>query len=60
FLLFEPGGVIGLVRRSQALVRKFNIHGGEGGEPAEIIDLPSTAAAHHGVGDSTATKGEEA
>ncbi len=60
FLLFEPGGVIGLVRRSQALVRKFNIHGGEGGEPAEITDLPSTADAHLGVGDSAVTEGEEA
>jgi branched-chain amino acid transport system permease protein len=60
FLLFEPGGVIGLVRRGQALVRKLHIHGGEGGEPAEIIDLPSTADAHLGVGDSAVTKGEEA
>ena len=60
FLLFEPGGVVGFVRRSQALVRKFTIHAGEGGEPAEITDLPSTADAHLGVGDSAATKGEEA
>jgi branched-chain amino acid transport system permease protein len=60
FLLFEPGGVLGLVRRSQALVRKLNIHGGEGGEPAEITDLPSIAGAHSDVGDSAVTKGEEA
>ena len=60
FLLFEPGGVIGLVRRSQALVRKFKIHGGEGGEPAEITDLPSSPDAHFDVGDSAVTKGEGA
>lgn len=41
FLLFEPGGVVGLVRRGQALTRKFNSHKDEGGEPAEITDLPS-------------------
>ena len=40
FLLFEPGGVIGLVRRGQALARKLNAHSDEGGEPAEITDLP--------------------
>ena len=40
FLLFEPGGVIGLVRRCQALMRKFSHHDErEGGEPAEIVDL---------------------
>lgn len=40
FLLFEPGGVIGLVRRFQALIRKFSHHDErEGGEPAEIVDL---------------------
>ena len=41
FLLFEPGGVIGLVRRGQALTRKFNSHKDEGGESAEITDLPA-------------------
>ncbi len=41
FLLFEPGGVVGLVRRGQALTRKFNSHKDEGGEPAEITDLPA-------------------
>jgi branched-chain amino acid transport system permease protein len=41
FLLFEPGGLIGLVRRGQALTRKFNSHKDEGGEPAEVTDLPS-------------------
>lgn len=41
FLLFEPGGVIGLARRGQALTRKFNARKDEGGETAEITDLPS-------------------
>jgi len=38
FLLFEPGGVLGLVHRSQAFTRKFNSHR-EGGEPAVVTDL---------------------
>ena len=59
FLLFEPGGVIGLVRRSQVLVRKHNSHGGEGGEPAEITDLPSSVGVHLDVGNPAVTKGEE-
>lgn len=58
FLLFEPGGVIGLVHRSQALPRKFNPHGGEGGEPAEITDLPSLPGAHAGGENSAVTRGE--
>jgi branched-chain amino acid transport system permease protein len=58
FLLFEPGGVIGLVHRSQALARKFNPHGGEGGEPAEITDLPSLPGAHAGGENSAVTRGE--
>ena len=44
FLLFEPGGVIGLARRAQALTRRFNSHSDEGGEPAELTDLPSDGA----------------
>ena len=44
FLLFEPGGVIGLARRGQALTRKFNAHKDEGGETAEITDLPADQA----------------
>jgi len=44
FLLFEPGGVIGLVRRSQALTRRLNTHGGEGGEPVETTDLPKSVS----------------
>jgi len=43
FLLFEPGGLIGLVRRGQALTRKFNARK-EGGEEAEITDLPADQA----------------
>ncbi len=42
FLLFEPGGVIGLVRRSRGLVQRFKNGGEEGGEPAEMTDLPAT------------------
>src|SRR5260370_27440073 len=42
FLLFEPGGVIGLARRRHWLTRLFNTHGGAGGEPAETTDLPVT------------------
>ncbi len=44
FLLFEPGGLIGLARRGQALTRKFNARKDEGGEPAEITDLPANQA----------------
>ena len=44
FLLFEPGGLIGLVRRGQMLTRRFNAHKDEGGETAEIIDLPADQA----------------
>jgi branched-chain amino acid transport system permease protein len=59
FLLFEPGGVIGLIRRGQAFVRKLNSHGGEGGEPAEITDLPSSIGVHLDKGNPAVTKGEE-
>ena len=44
FLLFEPGGLIGLVRRGQLLTRRFNAHKDEGGETAEITDLPADQA----------------
>jgi branched-chain amino acid transport system permease protein len=59
FLLFEPGGVMALARRSQALVRKLNIHGGEGGETAEITDLPNSVGTHLEVRNPAVTKGEE-
>lgn len=62
FLLFQPGGVIGLVRlvrSSQVFTHMFKTHGGEGGEPAETTDLPvSNAEAQPGVGPSALTKGE--
>jgi branched-chain amino acid transport system permease protein len=58
FLLFEPGGVIGLVRRGQALIRRFNTHKDEGGEPAEITDLPLSADSRVDAGNPTLTKGE--
>nr|HET6902865.1 branched-chain amino acid ABC transporter permease [Ktedonobacteraceae bacterium] len=54
FLLFEPGGVIGLVRRGQVLLHKFNVRKDEGGEPAEITDLPVDAE------NPTPTKGADA
>ncbi len=60
FLLFEPGGVIGLVRQGQALTRKFNAHRDEGGDPAEINDLPSEAGPQFDTGNSLLTKGEDA
>lgn len=44
FLLFQPEGIVGLVRRSQAFTRKLTQHKDEGGEPAEITDLPSQAS----------------
>jgi branched-chain amino acid transport system permease protein len=58
FLLFEPGGILGLLRRIQTLARKLKIHGGEGGEPAEITELPSSADAHFDAGDSAETQEE--
>lgn len=60
FLLFEPGGVIGLARRVQALTRKFSSSKDEGGEPAEITDLPSSTGSQPDSGNSTLTKGESA
>lgn len=45
FLLFEPGGLIGLARRGLALSRRFRSQ--EGGDPAEITDLPDNFAARH-------------
>jgi branched-chain amino acid transport system permease protein len=57
FLLFEPGGVVVLVHRSLALIRKLNPHKGEGGEPVEVIDLsesdPNTQLNTHDSSSST-------
>ncbi len=55
FLLFEPGGVIGLVRQGQALTRKFKAHSDEGGDLAEINDLPSEAGSQLDAGNSSLT-----
>ncbi len=60
FLLFEPGGLVGLARRGQALTRKFSSSKNEGGEPAEITDLPSSTGSQPGSGNSTLAKGESA
>ncbi|MGH2508093.1 MAG: branched-chain amino acid ABC transporter permease [Ktedonobacteraceae bacterium] len=43
FLLFEPGGLVGIARRGQAWMRRFRTSGEEGGEQAEITDLPSSS-----------------
>lgn len=59
FLLFEPGGVIGLAHKSQFLIHKLDMHGEEGGEPAEITDLPTTSNVQLDVGDSAVTKSED-
>lgn len=42
FLLFEPGGVVGLIRRIQLLARRFNQRGRKGGEPAAATIEPET------------------
>jgi branched-chain amino acid transport system permease protein len=60
FLLFEPGGVVGLARRFQVINRRFNTRRDEGGEPAEISDLPLSAEPQVDTGSSTITKGESA
>ena len=52
FLLFEPGGVVGLIRRIQVLARRFNQRSRKGGElaaatiepePNSIVEVESTA-----------------
>ena len=55
FLLFEPAGVIGLVHRLQKAIHKFNRQAMEGGEPAEITDLPDSDAHIHLEGAAPAT-----
>jgi branched-chain amino acid transport system permease protein len=44
FLLFEPAGVIGLVRKGQARLRKRTQTHEEGDEVSEITDLPGDSA----------------
>ncbi|HLI08047.1 MAG TPA: branched-chain amino acid ABC transporter permease [Ktedonobacteraceae bacterium] len=58
FLLFEPEGVIGLVRRIQALLHKSNRAKAEGGEPAEIIDLSSGPGSSVNLEDAAPVKGD--
>ncbi len=58
FLLFEPEGVIGLIRRVQSLMRKTNCSNAEGGEPAEIIDLSSAPASRLDVEDAAPVNGD--
>jgi branched-chain amino acid transport system permease protein len=60
FLLSEPGGVLGLVRRVQTLTRRLNAHEDKGGDRAEITDLPPDMESQLGAGNSTLTKGESA
>ncbi len=45
FLLFEPGGLIGLARRGRKRLRKSTT-AKEGGDTAEITDLSPDASAH--------------
>ena len=59
FLLFEPGGVLGLVQRLRALARRLNIHKEEGGEPAVVTDLPVSApGTATTIADSSLTTGK--
>jgi hypothetical protein len=45
FLLFEPGGLIGLARKGRGGTRKRTRTREEGGDTAEITDLsPDTSA----------------
>ena len=59
FLLFEPGGVIGLVRRSQLLARTSNPPEEEGGDVVESINPPaSNVHVEPGFDSSVPTTGE--
>lgn len=59
FLLFAPGGVIALFRRSKARTAIFNTHEGEGGELAQTTDLPASGPQLEAEG-SALTTGESA
>lgn len=57
FLLFEPGGVMGLIRRSSSLRRKQQRE--ERDEPTEIAVLPASTTKTPGrVEDSALSQGE--
>ncbi len=59
FLLFEPGGVIALVRRSQLLTRTSRTPEEEGGDVVETSNLPaSNVHVEPGVDSSVPTTGE--
>jgi branched-chain amino acid transport system permease protein len=58
FLLFEPGGVLGLVQRFQAAIRSRNHQEREGGEPAEIIDLAPSSGTPINLEDAAPVKGD--
>ncbi len=57
FLLFEPGGVVGLARRLRILRRGSNGPGKEGGEPVEVVDLNDSHARMHNKAEQSS--GEE-
>lgn len=59
FLLFEPGGVIALVRRSKLLTRTSRTPEEEGGDVVETVNLPaSNVHVEPGVDSSVPTTGE--
>jgi len=59
FLLFEPGGVIALVRRSRLLTRTTRTPEEEGGDVVETINLPaSNVHVEPSVDSSVPTTGE--
>jgi branched-chain amino acid transport system permease protein len=58
FLLFEPGGVIGLLHRLQTLPDKFGISKGEGGTSPEIIDLLPESVSQARLEDAASTQRE--
>lgn len=57
FLLFEPGGVVGLIRRLQFLAQRLNQSVRKGGEPASI-GPDSEPNSHFEVEQTTLSTGE--
>lgn len=57
FLLFEPGGIIGLVRRIQAWFSRLNRSQKKGGESGEITDLTDLTDLPHDSGARLAQEG---